>query len=132
MQCKKMPEILSDNEHSWTLPDYLNVLCLSMNSLNNLDQEGAIPKRVTDDSRPRVFSVLCHELFPFSCGQARGCTRDWNNPEKARSHVDEDHVPQYSHEEGQRKPARGHQGVENKDVDNHRRQHCHRQRVRNG
>src|SRR5437870_1345494 len=27
-----------------------------------------------------------------------------------------------------RKPARGHQGVESKDVDNHRRQHCHRQR----
>src|SRR5438445_3043592 len=49
-------------------------------------------------------------------------------PGKGRSHVDEDHGPQYSHKEGQRKPARGHQGVESKDVDNHRRQHCHRQR----
>src|SRR5271169_5800639 len=49
-------------------------------------------------------------------------------PGKGPSHVDEDHGPQYSHEEGQRKPARGHQGVENKDVDNHRCQHCHRQR----
>src|ERR1700720_1915556 len=49
-------------------------------------------------------------------------------PGKGRSHVDEDHGPQYSHEEGQRKPARRHQGVERKDVDNHRRQHCHRQR----
>src|SRR5437660_3823949 len=49
-------------------------------------------------------------------------------PGKGRLHVDEDHGPQYSHEERQRKPARGHQGVERKDVDNHRRQHCHRQR----
>src|SRR6266702_347304 len=47
---------------------------------------------------------------------------------KGRSHVDEDHGPQQGHEEGQRKPARGHQDVESKDVDNHRRQHCHRQR----
>src|SRR6266478_2184442 len=49
-------------------------------------------------------------------------------PGKGRSHVDEDHGPQYSHEDGHRKPARGHQGVESKDVDNHRCQHCHRQR----
>src|SRR6266566_10170463 len=49
-------------------------------------------------------------------------------PGKGRSHVDEDHGPQYSHEEAQRKPARGHQGVENKSVDDHRRQDGHRQR----
>src|ERR1700756_3123605 len=47
---------------------------------------------------------------------------------KGRSHVDEDHGPQHGHEESQRKPARGHQGVESKDVDNYRRQHRHRQR----
>src|SRR6266436_10170563 len=49
-------------------------------------------------------------------------------PGKGWSDVDEDHRPQYSHEEGQRKPARGHQGVENKNVDDHWRQHGHRQR----
>src|SRR5215467_15453439 len=47
---------------------------------------------------------------------------------KGRSHVDEGHGPQHSHEEGQRKPTGGHQDVESKDVDNHRSQHCHRQR----
>src|SRR6266478_1706185 len=49
-------------------------------------------------------------------------------PGKGRSHVDEDRGPQYSYEKGQRKPAWGHQGMESKNVDNHRRQHCHRQR----
>src|SRR6202142_2873856 len=49
-------------------------------------------------------------------------------PGKGWSYVDENHRPQYSHEEGQRKPARGHQGMENKNVDDHRRQHGHRQR----
>src|ERR1700682_4648546 len=49
-------------------------------------------------------------------------------PGKGRSDVDEDHRPQYGHEEGQRQPARGHQSVENKNVDDHRRQHGHRQR----
>src|SRR5580658_6801972 len=49
-------------------------------------------------------------------------------PRKRRSYVDEYHRPQYSHEESQRKPARGHQSVERKNVDDHRRQHGHRQR----
>src|SRR5579862_5328433 len=49
-------------------------------------------------------------------------------PGKRRSYVDEDHGPQYSHEECQRKPARGHQGVESKNVDDHWRQHGYRQR----
>src|SRR6266853_2488548 len=49
-------------------------------------------------------------------------------PGKGRSDVDEDHRPQYGHEERQRKPARGHQCVENKNVDNYGRQHGHRQR----
>src|SRR6202051_661126 len=49
-------------------------------------------------------------------------------PGKSWSDVDEDHRPQYTHEEGQRKPAWGHQGVENKNVDDHRRQHGHRER----
>jgi len=49
-------------------------------------------------------------------------------PGKGRSHIAEDHRPQNSHEEGQRKPARGHQSVEKKNVDDHRRQHGHRQR----
>src|SRR5260370_2421966 len=49
-------------------------------------------------------------------------------PGKSRSHVDEDRGPQCSHEQGQRKPARGHQSMESKNVDNHRRQQCHRQR----
>src|SRR6267142_1688071 len=49
-------------------------------------------------------------------------------PGKGWSHIDEDDRPQYGHEEGQRKPARGHQSVERKNVDDHRRQHGHRQR----
>src|SRR6516165_4696979 len=49
-------------------------------------------------------------------------------PGKGRSHVDEDDGPQHSHEERQRKSARGHEGVETKNVDNHRRQHGHRRR----
>src|SRR6202049_4813004 len=57
------------------------------------------------------------------CLQAR-----LEQPGKGRLHVDEDHGPQYGHEESQRKPARGHQGVENKNVDDHRRQHGRRQR----
>jgi hypothetical protein len=32
--------------------------------------------------------------------------------------------PLCSHEQGHWKSARGHRGVESKDVDNHRRQHC--------
>src|ERR1700687_1471419 len=66
----------------------------------------------------------------FLCRSSSGlCLRArLEQPGKGRSHVDEDHGPRYSYKEGQRKPARGHQGVESKDVDNHRRQHCHRQR----
>src|SRR5580693_3998116 len=67
----------------------------------------------------------------FASFLLRSCPRlqaRLEQPGKGRSHVDEDHGPQYSHKEGQRKPARGHQGVESKDVDHHRRQHCHRQR----
>jgi hypothetical protein len=42
--------------------------------------------------------------------------------------VDEDHSPQHSREEGNWKSARGHQGMENKDVDYYRRQHRYRER----
>src|ERR1700689_992329 len=48
-------------------------------------------------------------------------------PGKGWSHIDEDQRPQYSHDEGQRKPTRSHQSVERKNVDDHRRQHGHRQ-----
>jgi MarR family transcriptional regulator, 2-MHQ and catechol-resistance regulon repressor len=49
-------------------------------------------------------------------------------PREGRLHIDEDQRPQRSHDEGQRKPARGHRGVESKDVDNYRCQQCDRQR----
>src|SRR5580700_1189087 len=61
-------------------------------------------------------------LLRLAPSSATGTTR------QKLPHVDEDHRPQYRHEEGKWKPARGHQGVENKNVDDHRRQHGHRQR----
>jgi len=43
---------------------------------------------------------------------------NWNSPAKAGRTSDEDHRPQYSHEEGQRKPAPGPSGHgKNKNVD---------------
>src|SRR5258706_14265028 len=74
--------------------------------------------------------VVTWTVFPFLCRTSSG---PWlqarlEQPGKARAHVDEEHGPKHSHEEGQRKPARGHQGVENKNVDDHRRQHGHRER----
>jgi hypothetical protein len=75
-------------------------------------------------------SIACHGRTSFLCArcsslntglsfcaappQACACERDWNNPPKAGRDVDEDDRPQYRHEEGQWKPARGHQGVEKK------------------
>src|SRR6202023_410843 len=37
----------------------------------------------TRGSRNNDCELLRHVLLPFSCGQARGSRRDWNNPEKA-------------------------------------------------
>src|SRR5579864_2401114 len=71
---------------------------------------------------------LCHVFGSFLLRSNPRLQARLEQPGKGRSHVDEDRGPQYGHEKGQRKPARGHQDVESNDVDNHRRQHCHRQR----
>jgi len=60
--------------------------------------------------------------------QTRAGTRDWNNPANAGRTSMKTTTHSTSHDEGQRKPAGGHQGVENKYIHDHRRQNGHRQR----
>src|SRR5260370_36900320 len=50
-------------------------------SLKEATRDGAA--LLTRGSRNNDCEFLRHVLLPFSCGQARGSRRDWNNPEKA-------------------------------------------------
>jgi hypothetical protein len=50
-------------------------------SLKEATRDGAA--LFTRGSRNNDCELLRHVLLPFSCGQARGSRRDWNNPEKA-------------------------------------------------
>src|SRR5260370_1014762 len=70
-------------------------------------------------------SLLCGSCW---VNQARACKPELNNPANGRANVEEITARRKSKEECQGKPARGHQGVESENVDDHRRQHGHRQR----
>ena len=55
-----------------------------------------------DDSLRRFRNQIARQTSSGQWPQAR-----LEQPGKGRSHIDEDHRPQYGHEEGQREPARG-------------------------